>query len=80
MPDHNGSPLKRFLTSKNVMKKSTSFIATLIPIILSHSGAFRNPDFPIQNPERERTTVEHNRKTQIRINISISINEDQKIR
>ena len=83
MPERHISPLKRFLTSKKLMRKSTSLhsiIATLIPMILSQSGTFRNPEFPTQNSERERITVEHNRKTQIRINISISINEDQKIR
>ena len=63
------------------MKKSMSLysiIATLIPMIISYSGTFRNPDFPVQNSERERITVEHNRKMQVSINISININEHQK--
>ena len=81
MPKRNDNPLKRFPTSGQLMKKSMSLysiIATLIPIILSQSGTFRNPDFPVQNSERERITVEHNRKMQVSINISININEHQK--
>ena len=82
MPERNGSPLKRFLTSKKLMKKRKSLhsiIASLIPMLILPMSTFKTPVFSTQNSQREPIMIDTRREILINFNINININKNHDI-